>query len=62
MQLTAKTTQTFIRRLASASLDELEDIRVGMRVTNSDTGQLPEVREVARGVGIIVRAQIRQRE
>lgn len=60
MQLTTQSTETFVRRFASASKPELQQCANELRAMGSDFEQAADVRLVARELATVVRRQIKK--
>ncbi len=59
MQLTTQTTETIVRRFASASRPELEQCAKELKMMAGDIGQTWRVQETARDLAAFVRKQVR---
>ncbi len=59
MQLTTQSTETFVRRFASASKPELQQCVRELKAMATDNDQTDAVRGVAKGLGGIARSRVR---
>ena len=60
MQLTTQTTETLVRKMASAPFDELQRCAKELKAMAGDDGQTEAVRMTARRLAAVVRKRARE--